>query len=147
MTEYEHLEQRAFDQGIVIISRPFSEDKTFDGLFICIDHRPLIIINTARTPAEQTLALREELAHFEFTTGDILDQSTIENRKAENTARSLYYSDLLPVISNCLEAGCSEPWELSEQTNIPEPALIEILRFFDSKGLTCCCCPAVGAIA
>lgn len=147
MTEYEHLEQQAFDLDIVIISKPFSEDKTFDGLFMRIDHHPLIIINTARTPAEQTLALKEELAHFASTTGDILDQSTVENRKAENVARARYYTDLLPAISQCLQTGCSEPWEVSEQTDIPEPALIEILGFFTSKGLTCRCCPAIGAIA
>lgn len=135
MTTFEHLEQEAYDLGIVLICKPFDDLPDFDGLFLRCDGYPVILINTLRTKQEQTIALREELEHFRMDAGDILDQSIVFNRKAEAFARSRYYNDLLPLIKKALLTGCNHPWEVAEETDIPEPTINEIIQYCDRRGV------------
>lgn len=136
MTQYEHLEQHAYDQGIVVINKEFDDHgPQFSGLYFKWEGHLVIFINKKRTTAEQTIALMEELAHHELAVGDIIDQTKTENRKAEALTRATCYKKLLPSIINAILTGHTMPWEISELTDIPESTINEILTYCAKKNI------------
>ena len=113
MTEYEFLEQAAFDQGILINDRILRLEDNLSGLYIDFGNRYyMILINRHRTYAQRLAVLREELAHHEKTVGRIIDQNITENRKAELLARTCACKDMLPAIVQALTHGCTMLWEM-----------------------------------
>lgn len=82
------------------------------------------------------VVMMEELAHCEATTGIIIDQSKVENRKAEQFARARMYKGLLPVIQSAIREGATLQWEVAEEADIPHETLLEIVEYCDRKGIT-----------
>lgn len=69
--------------------------------------------------------LAEEVGHYHTTTGDILDLTSIENRKQELRARSWAYERLIP-ISKIIEAHklhIVNRYELADFLNVTEEFL------------------------
>ena len=81
MNSYEILLDEARNIGLVVKEKPLqSGDGRIKGNKIAIRHD----IKTSRQKAN---VLAEELGHYYTSTGDIRDQSKLENRKQERQAR------------------------------------------------------------
>lgn len=84
---------------------------------------------------EKTCVLAEELGHYYTTSGDILDQSKVENRKQEQLARTWAYNKLIGLmgIINAYKAGCRNSSEMAEYLNITEAFLMDALERYRGK--------------
>lgn len=87
------------------------------------------------TSIDKCCVLAEEVGHYHTTVGDILDQSTIENRKQELKARAWAYNRLFP-LSKLIQAHqlhIANTYELADFLNITEDFLKAALDWYKSK--------------
>ena len=95
-----------------------------------------IAINRALpTQAEKSCVLAEEIGHHCTSSGDILDQTDIMNRKQEYRAR-LYGYNLkvgLTDLIRAYEAGCRNFLEMAEFLDATEEYLKEAIQCYKSK--------------
>lgn len=84
---------------------------------------------------EKACVLAEELGHYYTTTGDILDQSKVENRKQEFRARLYAYNKMIGLIGiiRAYEHGCRNFYEIAEYLEVTEEFLQEALSAYRSK--------------
>lgn len=88
--------------------------------------------------AEKSCILAEELGHYHTTSGNIIDQSVLYNRKQEKQARIWAYKKLVPLdkIIEAYKDGIQSKYELAEYLNVTEPFLLGALkRYKEEKGL------------
>ncbi|MFJ8517072.1 ImmA/IrrE family metallo-endopeptidase [Lysinibacillus xylanilyticus] len=84
---------------------------------------------------EKCCVLAEEIGHHHTTTGDILDLSSVENRKQELKARAWAYERLIP-FSKIIQAHKSyitTHYELAEFLNVTEDFLEVALERYNGK--------------
>lgn len=84
---------------------------------------------------EKCCVLTEEIGHHHTTTGDILDLSSIENRKQELRARGWAYERLVP-FSKIIQAHrlhLINRYEFADYLNVTEPFLDDALDWYKSK--------------
>ena len=87
------------------------------------------------TSIEKTCILAEELGHYYTSSGDILDQQDISNRKQERHARVWAY-DLLIGLSGIVKAyrhGCSNLYEMADYLEVTEEFLRDALERYRQK--------------
>lgn len=87
---------------------------------------------------EKACVLAEELGHYHTSTGIILDQSKVENRKQERQARKWAYKKLVPLLKiiEAYKAGIQNRYELAEYLEITETFLLEaIARYKEEYGI------------
>ena len=87
------------------------------------------------TSIEKTCILAEELGHYYTSSGDILDQQDISNRKQERRARIWAY-DLLIGLSGIVKAyrhGCSNLYEMADYLEVTEEFLRDALERYRQK--------------
>ena len=77
----------------------------------------------------------EELGHYHTTTGNILDQQSLSNRKQEQRARLWAYDRLIGLmgIVECFRAGCQTLSEMAERLDITEEFLVAALERYRQK--------------
>ena len=94
-----------------------------------------IAIEKYMSYSEKTCVLAEELGHHHTTVGDILDQSSAENRKQERRARLWAYNKLIGLngIISAYKSGCRNAHEVAEHLNITEAFLQEALSCYRQK--------------
>lgn len=87
------------------------------------------------TETEKTCVLAEELGHHYTATGNILDQSTVENRKQEMRGRIVAYNKLVGLarLRGCLLTPLSEHTESAEYLEVTEEFLIDSLNYYRNK--------------
>lgn len=95
----------------------------------------IAISKTLKTTAEKACILAEELGHYYTTVGNILDQSTIENRKQEMRARAWAYMRLIPLehFLDAYNVGITNRYELAEFLDVTEDFLIDVLAYYKGK--------------
>lgn len=90
------------------------------------------------TSTEKTCVLAEENGHHYTSSGDILDQNSIANRKQEKRARTWAYEKLVP-ISSFIEAarlGVRNRHELADHLGVTEEFLESaIIRYIEKYGV------------
>lgn len=93
------------------------------------------INNGILTNAEKSCVLAEELGHYHTSTGDILDQKQLHNRKQEKKARNWAYEKLVPLISivEAQKNGIRNRHELAEHLTVIEEFLDSALRYYQEK--------------
>jgi len=130
---YEDLQKEAVHQGIDIYEMPLKP--RIKGLY-CDN---IIAINKLiPTIIEKACVLAEELGHHHKTSGNILDQSKIENRQQENRARSWAYEKLVPLklIVQAHKQGIKNRFELADFLGVTEDFLdAAINRYIEKYGL------------
>ena len=87
------------------------------------------------TSIEKTGILAAELGHYYTSSGDILDQQDISNRKQERRARVWAY-DLLIGLSGIVKAyrhGCSNLYEMADYLEVTEEFLRDALERYRQK--------------
>lgn len=90
--------------------------------------------------AEKKCVLAEELGHYYTATGDILEQSTVANRKQEMRGRIHAYNRLVGLtgIINAYKHRCQSLLDMAEYLNVPEEFLNETLSYYKEKYGNCC---------
>ena len=94
-----------------------------------------IAIRANLNTTEKKCVLAEELGHFYTSIGDIMDQSTVENRKQEQRAREWAFNKLIGLcgLINAYKAGCQNTHEVAEHLEITEEFLSEALTYYRRK--------------
>ena len=126
---YEQLLTAADQEGLLVKEQPLTEH---DGL---IRGRRVAIRQKITTQKEKSCVLAEELGHYYTSSGNILDQTKIENRKQEYRAR-LYGYNLkigLTGLIRAYEAGCRNLYEMAEYLDATEEYLMEDIDCYKSK--------------
>ena len=130
MSNYENLISIAHKEGIKVIETDLGIDKPFGK---CIGN--LIIINNRVKECERLCVLHEELGHFNLTVGDITDQSNLNNRKQEFTARRWSYEKAISPedIIAAILTGIDNIYDLAESLNVTEEFLIQSIEHYKKK--------------
>lgn len=135
MNSFELLENEACEEGVDIVGYDFRSER-IRGLYC---NGTVAISNDIDTVAEKISILAEELGHYHTTTGNILDQTEISNRKQEHHARLWAYDKLIGLsgIIRGFEAGCQSRYELAECLGVTEEFLQEAIDCYTAKYGTC----------
>ena len=126
---YEQLLTAADQEGLAVKEHPLADH---DGL---LSGNRIAIRKDIETQAEKSCVLAEELGHHYTSSGDILDQKDIMNRKQEYRAR-LYGYNLKIGLSGLIrayEAGCRNIFEMAEFLDATEEYLREAIQCYRSK--------------
>lgn len=131
---YEELQIQACKDGIEIIEYPFNSSN-IKGLYC----NGTVALNEDMTQVEKSCVLAEEIGHHCTSSGDILDQTDIMNRKQEYRAR-LYGYNLKIGLSGLIrayEAGCRNLFEMAEFLDCTEEYLKDAVQCYRSKYGVC----------
>ncbi len=127
--EYETLLKKADDLGLIVKE---ADLRTKDGF--CKGNR-IAINKMLATNIEKKCVLAEEIGHYETTTGDITDQTKIENRKQELKARRYGYNLLIEPIDfvYAFKNGAYNKYEIADLLKVTEEVLEDIISDFKMK--------------
>lgn len=130
---YEKLLKETAHHEIYTYEKPMTSK--IKGLY---SDKTVLINQNISTDAEKTCVLAEELGHHHTTSGNILDQQDIANRKQEKRARTWAYERLAP-LSKIIQAryqGISNHYELADFLGVTEEFLSAALqRYQEMYGL------------
>ncbi len=87
------------------------------------------------TFTEKACVLAEELGHHYTSVGNIIDQSSVDNRKQELRARMWAYNKQIGLlgIAKSYEHGCRSKHEMAEYLEVTEEFLNEALERYRQK--------------
>ena len=79
--------------------------------------------------------MAEELGHYYTGTGDILDQSSVSNRKQEMHGRIYAYNKLVGLmgIIDAHKHHCQNLFETAEYLDVTEEFLSDVLNYYKAK--------------
>jgi len=101
---------------------------------LIIDEK-IYISKDIETEAERVCVLAEEIAHYQYSAGDILDQNDLNNRKQERLARGKSYEMLISLqdLINVLESRVRNVYEAAEILNVDEKTFIDTIEHYRLK--------------
>lgn len=126
---YEQLLTAADQEGLAVKEHPLTDH---DGL---LRGNRIAIRKDIETQAEKSCVLAEELGHHYTTSGNILDQKDIMNRKQEYRAR-LYGYNLKVGLTGLIrgyEEGCQNLYEMAECLDVTEEYLQAAIDCYHAK--------------
>lgn len=128
MLTYDDMLVEADSNNLITKEKPLKAHK---GL---IDGRN-IAIKRDMTEKEKKCVMAEELGHYYTGTGDILDQSSVSNRKQEIRGRVYAYEKLIGLhgIIDAYKNNCRNVYESAKQLEVTEEFLEEVLLYYKSK--------------
>lgn len=131
MTEYEKLLDDADKQHVIVTEKFDLSDTRLKGLYC----DAFIAIDKNLTEADKACVLAEELGHHATTYGNIIDQSSVMNRKQERRARVWAYYLMLQFkdIIRAYEHGCQNRYDIAEYLNISEEFLQDAINYYKDK--------------
>lgn len=126
---YEDLLKKADSENIIV------REKNIPGYGGRIYKNRIAIHKDIETSVEKSCVLAEELGHYYTTSGNILDQSKISNRKQEYKARLYGYNLKIGLmgIVQAYEHGCRNHYEMAEYLDVTEVYLQDALECYTSK--------------
>ena len=94
-----------------------------------------IAIKKDLTETEKKCIMAEELGHYYTGTGDILDQSSVLNRKQELCGRAYAYNKLIGLmgIIKAYKHNCQSFSEAAEYLDVTEEFLSDALKYYKKK--------------
>lgn len=133
MNAYEQLLSSS-DESIIVVEKNFKSQAK--GL--CKGNK-IGISKRISTFSEKACVLAEELGHHYTTVGNILDQSSVSNRKQELRARMWAYNKLIGLmgIIKSYEHGCQSYHEMAEYLDVTEEFLRDALKRYHQKYGVC----------
>ena len=128
MFTYNDMLVEADDNNLIAKEKPLKAHK---GL---IDGRN-IAIKKDMTETEKKCVMAEELGHYYTGIGNILDQSSVSNRKQELRGRAFAYNKLVGLtgIVGAYKHGCASLTESAEYLDVTEEFLAEALNYYKAK--------------
>ncbi len=129
MTKYEVLQEEAYREGLIVKEKPL---QAHDGR---IKDNRVAIRQDIPTSSKKACVLAEELGHHYTSTGNILDQSDVSNRKQELRARRWAHDQMIGLqgIIDAYEAGCRSRSEAAEFLGVTEEFLQEAVECYRDK--------------
>lgn len=129
VNSYEILLDEAHSAGLLVKEKPLQSN---DGR---INGNRIAIRRDIKTSRQKANVLAEELGHYYTSTGDIRDQSTLENRKQERQARLHGYNRLIGLmgIIHAFNAGCQNKYEIADYLDVTEEYLEECISCYRDK--------------
>lgn len=128
MTIYEQLLTEAADNNLIAKEKdlPISKGRIKGNR---------IAIRRNLTETEKKCVIAEELGHYYTGCGDILDQSTLSNRKQERYGRIYSYNKLVGLmgIIYAYKHNCRNLYESAEHLDVTEEFLNEAISYYRSK--------------
>ena len=126
---YEQLLTAADQEGLLVKEHSLINH---DGM---ISGRRIAIRRNIETQAGKSCVLAEEIGHHCTSSGDILDQTDIMNRKQEYRARFYGYNLKIGLtgLIRAYEAGCRNFFEMAEFLDATEEYLKEAIQCYKSK--------------
>lgn len=126
---YEELLKEADSIGLIVKEKPLQSG---DGR---IFKNRIVVRRNIPTQKEKSCVLAEELGHHYTTAGNILDQSSISNRRQENIARTWAYNKMIGLtgIIRSYEHGCRSKHEISEYLGVTEEFLDNAIERYRQK--------------
>jgi len=126
---YDKLIIDADAQGVIVKEKPL---EAHDGR---IKGNKIAIRASIPTRREKACVLAEELGHYFYTSGDIIDQSSTRNRKQELLARVKAYNHMVGLtgIIRSYEHGCRSLYEMAEYLEVTETFLADALEAYRLK--------------
>lgn len=126
---YEALLEESDSLGLIVKEKPL---KYNNGR---IKGNRIAIRKDIETTAEKACVLAEELGHYYTATGDILDQSTVANRKLEMRGRLVSYNRLVGLrgIVDAYLHHCQSLFETAEYLGVTEEFLNDSIACYKSK--------------
>lgn len=133
MNAYEQLLSSS-GENIIVVEKNFKSQAK--GL--CKGNK-IGISKAISTSTEKACILAEELGHYYTTVGNILDQSSVSNRKQELRARMWAYNKLIGLmgIIKSYEHGCQSYHEMAEYLDVTEEFLRDALEKYRQKYGVC----------
>ena len=130
MNSYESLQEEARKDGVNVIDYSF-DSKRIRGLYC----DGIVAIRKDMTTTEKSCILAEELGHHHTTTGNILEQVSVSDRKQERTARLWAYNKRIGLsgIIQGYRKHCRNLHELAECLEVSEDFLKEALECYREK--------------
>ncbi|CCJ32848.1 ImmA/IrrE family metallo-endopeptidase [Caloramator australicus] len=127
---FEKLLDEAAKDNINVIEMKFKGN--IKGLYC---NNTIAISKKLKTDAEKTCVLAEEMGHHHTSSGNILEQSNINNIKQEKIARNWAYKKLVGITSliRAYKSGVRNRYELAEFLNVTEDFLEEALKYYKEK--------------
>lgn len=94
-----------------------------------------ILIKSDMSDKEKYCILAEEIGHHYTSSGNILDQDKLENRKQEVIARRWGYEKLVGIVDliNAWKKGINNRHDLAEYLNVTESFLLEAIEYYKAK--------------
>ena len=132
MTKYEQLLDEASEKNITVIENYDLTGTQLKGLYC---DSVVAIGNTTTSNTERACVLAEELGHHYTAVGDILDQSTVENRKQEMRGRIVAYNKLVGLrgIVDAYLHHCQNLSEAAEYLGVTEEFLSDSIMYYKNK--------------
>lgn len=132
MTKYETLLENASNAGVIVDETSHFCGTKIKGLYL---DKHIAISKDISTDTEKACILAEELGHHYTATGNILDQSTVENRKQEMRGRIVAYNKLVGLrgIVDAYLHHCQSISESAEYLEVTEEFLIDSLNYYRNK--------------
>lgn len=129
--KYEDLLEESASNGVYVIENADFKSKA-DGL---INGNVIGINKKIRTRRKRACILAEELGHYHTTTGDIISQSTISDRRQELHARVWAYNKLIGLngLVNSYKHGCYSLHDTADYLDVTEEFLLEALQYYKGK--------------
>lgn len=126
---YEELQ--IHHNNVPVVEMDLSQVDGLKGLY----YNGRIAIKENMSEIEKACVLAEELGHHYTTAGNILDQSSVSNRKQELRARMWAYNKMIGLmgIVRCYEYGCQTLCEMAEYLEVTEEFLSEALERYRQK--------------
>lgn len=130
---YEELLKETDSIGLIVKEKPLYSG---DGRIL---KNKIAIRKNISTQKEKSCVLAEELGHYYTTVGNILDQSSVSNRKQELRARMWAYNKLIGLIGiiKSYEHGCQSYHEMAEYLDVTEEFLRDALKRYHQKYGVC----------
>lgn len=132
MTKYEQLLDEASEKNITVIENYDLTGTQLKGLYC---DSIVAIGNTTTSNTERACVLAEELGHHYTAVGDILDQSSVENRKQEMRGRIVAYNKLVGLrgIVDAYLHHCQNLSEAAEYLGVTEEFLSDSITYYKNK--------------
>lgn len=129
MKTYDELLILADSEGLTTKEKPL---KANDGR---ITGKRIAIRKDIETSAEKSCVLAEELGHFYTSSGNIINQHDISNRKQEYRARLKGYEIKIGLsgIIDCYKHGCQSIHDMAEFLEAPEEYIREVIECYKGK--------------
>lgn len=126
---YENIKEK-FGHDLVILERDLPD--SLRGLYA----DGVIIINKDLTDVEKACVLLEEIGHHKKSTGNILDQTILENRRQEARARE--WAAMTAITPEDIRRLQQDPsvqsnWQAAEQLCVTESMLRYAYEYYQRK--------------
>ena len=131
LNNYEKLLDESIKNKVDVIDYQFNSEK-IKGLYC---DGTIALNANLHTTSEKVSVLAEELGHHYTTFGDIIDQTSVSNRKQELRARLWAYNKIIGLtgIIRAYENGCYGSYEMADFLDVTEAFLLEAIECYKTK--------------